>query len=523
MKTIIFRNIGFCSAIWLLAACSHDRQPLAMDDDDSRDTPIQIAISRSTTAGDDGETDTKFTPGCLIGISVGDRAEWQNMRYKYPSDGSTLEAIDSKIYWNRGVSAMPVEAYYPYQDDGNYVTASVEANQNTEENYYKSDALYATGTVSRENMTLPIFTHRMTKVIFLFSKDVSDVEILNQSLNTGSITGDTKIKAYKETERKWKVYIVPGQSEMEVSCNMNGQNFKVTCAHGAGMVAGRQYIYRVGTWRDKSGNVDADLSFQSININDNDTYHITQSGDEKITNGITINGSPTVHINGLNVSADAAISITSGTPTVVLEGANVLKSTANKASGIQLSGGANTHVLIKGTGSLTVEGGKGGTGIGGNDCGNITIEGCTINAFATEQAYNENLSCGAGIGSQRLGTCGDITIKDATITAKGIGAGAGIGGGVDGKCGNIAIIHSIIKANGTNYENTFSAAIGAGAGEQAVIGNITITLSAGQSKAQFLENCSAYRDKVGYGCTKSGNTGTVGTITWQNSDGTVIP
>ena len=102
MKTAIFRFFSFCFALLLLAACSRDGQPFLPDDTgkDDGDIPVDIVVSRSTFtgAGDGGETDTKFTPGCHIGVSVDGSAAYQNVQYKYPASGSVLVAVGEKIY-----------------------------------------------------------------------------------------------------------------------------------------------------------------------------------------------------------------------------------------------------------------------------------------------------------------------------------------------------------------------------------------------------------------------------------------
>ena len=143
MKTAIFRFFSFCFALLLLAACSRDGQPFLPDDTgkDDGDIPVDIVVSRSTFtgAGDGGETDTKFTPGCHIGVSVDGSAAYQNVRYKYPASGSTLVAVDKKIYCGEH-SASKVKAYYPYQDDGAYSTAFVEAT--LAQLYKEKDPLY---------------------------------------------------------------------------------------------------------------------------------------------------------------------------------------------------------------------------------------------------------------------------------------------------------------------------------------------------------------------------------------------
>lgn len=165
MKTAIFRFFSFCFALLLLAACSRDGQPFLPDDTskDDGDIPVDIVVSRSTFtgAGDGGETDTKFTPGCHIGVSVDGSAAYQNVQYKYPASGSVLVAVGEKIYCGEH-SASTVKAYYPYRPDGAYSTAFVEADQSSSDNYYKSDALVADGTISNSALRLR-FAHRMAK------------------------------------------------------------------------------------------------------------------------------------------------------------------------------------------------------------------------------------------------------------------------------------------------------------------------------------------------------------------------
>lgn len=474
MKTAIFRFFSFCFALLLLAACSRDGQPFLPDDTgkDDGDIPVDIVVSRSTFtgAGDGGETDTKFTPGCHIGVSVDGSAAYQNVQYKYPASGSALVAVDEKIYC-REQSASTVKANYPYRSDGAYSTAFVEADQSSSDNYYKSDALAANGTISNGALRLQ-FAHRMAKVIFTFNEDVTDVTILNQSLNTSAVTGSSSIKAYKVDARTWKACIVPRQTQLKMNCKKGGVKYGITCNVGGGMVEGKQYTFRVNKWKNKDGHIPWDLSVGSLKIGDNDSYYVTQSSG--VTgNSITVeNGAPTIYIDGLNVSAGVALLIKRGNSTVRVVNKNTLKSTGNGASGIQVGedpkGGS---VKIVGSGTLTAIGGPLGCGIGtiySNAGGwHINIEDCTVIAQANEDEP-------AGIGSRGGAACGDITIKNAMITSTGTQFGAGIGSGKGGKCGNI-----------------------------------TITLKQGDTKEQFLGRMKGYT-KVG-----AGGGGSCGTITWH--------
>ncbi len=474
MKTAIFRFFSFCFALLLLAACSRDGQPFLPDDTgkDDGDIPVDIVVSRSTFtgAGDGGETDTKFNPGCHIGVSVDGSAAYQNVLYKYPASGSILVAVDKKIYCGEH-SASKVKAYYPYRNDGVYSTAFVEADQSSSDNFYKSDALVADGTISNGALRLR-FAHRMANVYIGFNEDVTDVTILNQSLNTSAVTGSSSIKAYKVNARTWRACIVPGQTQLKVTGKKGGRGFEVVFNVDDNLQEGILYTFRVKYFTDSTGKVLWNLSTGSLFINDDRTYYVTQSSG--VTgNGITVgNGAPTIYIDGLNVSADIALDVRGGNPTVRVVNSNTLKSNKFGASGIQVGedhrGGS---IKIVGSGTLTAIGGKQGCGIGtiyGNTGGwHINIEDCTVIAQANEDEP-------AGIGSRGGAQCGDITIKNAMITATGTQYGAGIGTGKGGKCGNI-----------------------------------TITLKQGDTKEKFLGRMNGYT-KVG-----AGYDGNCGTVTWR--------
>ena len=111
-----------------------------------------------------------------------------------------------------------------------------------------------------------------------------------------------------------------------------------------------------------------------------------------------------------------------GDATIILEGNNTVTGGGTYA-GIYVPEGKT--LTIRGTGSLTVTGGSGGAGIGGNNegsCGSIVISGGTITATGG--------SHGAGIGLGYSSGCefGDITISGGTVTATGSGDAPGIGG-----------------------------------------------------------------------------------------------
>lgn len=531
-KALIFKILLYLFFLIPLA-CSRGGQPTGLEDgedegDDGTSDPVAILVSRSTGTGG-GEEETVFTPGCLFGMVVSGQAKYSNVQYKYPTTGTTLEAVAGTIYWESQVKSMKVDVYYPYREDGDYTTLRVLADQNgktgEESNYYLSDALHASGTVEKGgNLKLSKFEHRASKVILLFNSDVDEVNILNQRLATGGSANNT-IKAYRESARKWKACIIPGQTGLKLAVTRNGKNYGVSLV--GSFDAGAQNTYSIFF-------SDFDLSHESLNISDDREYHVSQSSASATGNSITISGSPTVYIKNLNISAVTAINITSGTPTIILEGTNTLKS-RDPYAGLQLSG-ESANVIIKGSGTLnaTADGSApshiSGAGIGSprnGTCGNITIEGGTINAIS---GY-----CGAGIGAGAAedidSKAGNITIRNATVTATGGAGGAGIGTAYSiqhtSRCGNIIITNSTITATagGSVSPNWgMAAAIGCGTpwGKSSICGNITITLKSGQTKEGFMSKLTGSADKVGYASPVEGDKGTCGTITWKNSDGTIV-
>ena len=150
-----------------------------------------------------------------------------------------------------------------------------------------------------------------------------------------------------------------------------------------------------------------------------------------------------------------------GDATIILVGDNTVKGFDYGYPGIYVPAGKT--LTIKGTGSLAASSNNGAAGIGGgiNDCGNIVIEGGSIEATG---------SGAPGIGGGD--SCGDITILGGIVKAKGSNA-AGIGSDSEGECGNITIssnggIAPVVEAVGG------STASGIGGAEGGYCGNIRI-------------------------------------------------
>ena len=128
-----------------------------------------------------------------------------------------------------------------------------------------------------------------------------------------------------------------------------------------------------------------------------------------------------------------------GDATIILEGSNTVKGGYEEYPGIFAA--TNSTLTIKGSGSLTASSNGLGAGIGGGygiSCGNIVIEGGTIEAIGGKWA--------AGIGGGSGGSCGNITITSG-VTSVTATAGGGswtttkhsIGAGNNGSCGTVTI------------------------------------------------------------------------------------
>lgn len=270
-----------------------------------------------------------------------------------------------------------------------------------------------------------------------------------------------------------------------------------------------------GTYDVAEGSVtvNASESGQTVTHGTNDAVPdsapvITQST-ETTANTVTIHAdawaTANVTLSGVNIDTSgtdqAAVEVTgNGDVVIELDGNNTVKS-GNNHAGVEKNNSGNLTITDKAgdAGSLTVNGGKGGAGIGGGkgeNGSNITISGGTVNATGGENAAgigggdkndgfdggngsnitisggtvtaNGGIS-GAGIGGAMGGTGSNITISDGTVNATGGEGGAGIGGGKGENGSNIAISGGNVDANGG------TDAAGIGGGNNGNGSNITIS------------------------------------------------
>lgn len=267
------------------------------------------------------------------------------------------------------------------------------------------------------------------------------------------------------------------------------------------------------------------LGSEAVNISDDAKYLLTGTG----TGAVTINGSPTVTLQDVTLTASnsAPLLITGGTPTIIIKGTTKLEATADYCGGIELRG-QQTNVIIEGDGKLEIKTKSEAAGIGsdrqsGKICGDIYIKDITAEITS---------SAGAGIGTAKEGSCGNIKIENAKIkiTAGNWAAAIGIGYlnyWFETKCGNIEIIKSDLDLTVSSDDSYDQAVIGCTASQYGggICGNVTITLMKNQTKDSFLNKlhvASVNGKKIGQGYAAFKYVGNIGTITWKDADGNVI-
>lgn len=135
--------------------------------------------------------------------------------------------------------------------------------------------------------------------------------------------------------------------------------------------------------------------------------------------------------------------------TVILEGNNTLHSGREMAA---IQSRKQSVLIIKGDGKLVAYGGEGAAGIGcgyATECGDITIESGTIEAYAGYQHETSWRAGSAGIGGAgqyagRKSKCGNITITGGKIIAKCDKGNWDIGPGDEGTCGSVKVDENVI-------------------------------------------------------------------------------
>lgn len=229
-----------------------------------------------------------------------------------------------------------------------------------------------------------------------------------------------------------------------------------------------------GAWAEtiNLSNVTADVTANDGDVltGTTSTYKVTIAGGAKVTlSGVTINGGNTAeNVCCIKCEGSATIILAEGTT-------NELTCFGYYSTALR-AGGSGTTLTIQGKGALTAKSGWRSAGIGGvmnTPCGNIRIEGGTIEAFGGGDA--------PGIGGGYNSSCGDITIASSVkcvSATKGSGADHCIGKGV-GSCGKVTI-GGVVYWDGSNYQNYGADYIGQNELNIAFINSGAVNVPAGK-------------------------------------------
>lgn len=433
----------------------------------------QVAVGRATT-------DNTWTAGDEIAVQVDGVVK----KYAYRSDGSLQAKETTPFYW-QSKEDVTVEAWYPYAAGGKQPVV-VLADQNTDTDYNASDFLEVTGkTVTYPAEIELVFTHRTAKVSVTLAAGTgfsgtdlasATVKLVNLSTADGNPAAIVPHGSGTEFSALLPPQTIAAHTPF-IEVTVGGGVYNYTPTDALAMEAGSRYHYNVTV--NKTG-----LTVSAPNISG---WNALPGGDGTaefrpiavdLSNPADINGNGWYTITGTGTKT---INITGGSPTVILKDATI-NVTGDKVSVINVTNGASPTLKIEGTSVLT-SGSAGGIVLG-NNC-NVTIEGTgkessslTVTAGNVFYYPVTNVGIGAGAGSY----CGDITVKDVTLTVTGGNAGsygtAAIGTSMGGSaCGNILIENSAITATGGKG----AAAIGGGAMMDITIGDITIINSTVQA------------------------------------------
>lgn len=220
-----------CALLAALASCSNDH--VLYDYTKTDNTPIEIATSIGgvdvlTKAATDvygGESSKHFDAGTKVNVYIFEHVEnGQSRVYTYGDNGKVeytaeadgvLKASPTNYFPGNG-HGIDIYGIYPTSIEAStQQTFTVNTNQSEDENYKKSDLMFAAKQTVTERKTAPTLTfkHQLSKVIVKLKKgnglndtdlDGAEVKILNTkpacTIESVGETGMTGINASGDTE-----------------------------------------------------------------------------------------------------------------------------------------------------------------------------------------------------------------------------------------------------------------------------------------------------------------------------------
>jgi len=487
---------------------------------------VSIAGSETRVSESDDGMSSQWSKDDLIRLKITYSNSVDYAIYSYDSDSKKFTADGEELYWQ--AETATIKAWY----DEDYAANGYDLNDQSGKLPYILETI-ATEYSYQKPVDLT-FRHRLAKVTCNISKgdNVTDEQISGATVNVygGNKVTDRGLEEsniYDSGDSKgWitpmrngnKTVALVAPSTLSsgtdfIKVSIGGNDFTYSLPEETTFEAGYAYTYDIevmatglnvacsGAWGEGNSvdvsSVDVsgvDLScidisqyeILSISSITDDTYTVADGKKVLIVGDgttydkkITVGDGATLAICNLSLATSNANLIKcAGDATIMLLGENEVSVTGEEANNSAVSVAEGKTMTIDGTGKLTATGGKYGAGIGSGKsgtCGDITINGGTITTTGG--------SGGAGIGSgQGNSTCGDITINGGTITATGGSGGAGIGTGRgNSTCGDITINGGTIKASSTEVgagigsggEN-FSSEYSAGCGNISIMGG-TVT------------------------------------------------
>lgn len=562
-----------------MAACSQD--DFLPDSNALPDGQYPLSLTTSTVA-----VQTRGLSG-KIGWDAGDQFaarignDGEIGIYDAATNGSTTAS--KACYWKNKQKAV-VYAWYPI-DSATAVSISNQTNDMADYDYLRAETPDVDFSTSPVNL---VFKHQMARVTcFLQQGDGIPDEVFNNlkvefygntllNYANGYVTGasdegwitpyvdDTIICALLAPGQK----VTPDQPFFKIAYDENTV-FYYSPIEAKTLEGGNEYYFLIGVDTDGlnvtevKGGEWAEGESEKVPSYDPEKYdgavyvatmdnsytvpenkRILFIGDGKTYNkSITAMDGATITLENVKLSNSATNPIKcEGDVTLTLIGENyVTAANSHYYSCVNIVEGKT--LTIDGTGSLDAPSYYSAAGIGGNkdgSCGNITINGGIITTTSNEYGagigsgpgWKKRASCGtitinggtinatsyygAGIGSgQSNSTCGDIIITGGTITATSNGQGAGIGSGYNGaSCGNIEISGGTVTAKGGSHSG---AGIGSGFYGSSC-GNITIS---GSSTVVTAKKTGKYSGGSDIGAGRNSSCGTVTKTGSATVNGTV--
>ncbi len=480
--------------------------------------------------------------------------EYKVMRSGTDNKTAKLEVVDgdTPFYWE-STAALAVEAWWPCTDKSNNFSDEepavvVQADQNKDDGYAKSDFIKAIDNVEFDNPTLT-FTHLTAKVIvnLTWDKGFSEEEMNSAAisfinLNTQDGNPET-ITPFADKTKNTYFALLAGQEieankgfiQVSIGSGSSQRQYVYTPTAAKKLDKGVAYTYEITvrqtgldvtvnesiSWDEEGaeGSGSVDLTTFVLDNNDDRTFELSD-GDE-----ITVKG------NGSQSKGKLTFKVPTGsTATVNLEEINII----NSATGVGFNLLFNI-IQIEGGGKVIF-----------NLIGTNTIElNAELSVWSSVAicAYDSDIEITGGrLEIKGNGDAvivahggGNITINETAIYMNYMGNYASrlpcIGSGAYTTCGEIVIYKSDVEINyksATMYLSGIAPAIGP-CKNGGKCGDVTITLKDGQTKSNFLDKITltdkegtTFSDgqKVIYG--PGITTDQYGTLTWLDSAGKPI-